>query len=54
VEDLSLPEIHPEFRLFLTTASTKEFPISILQSGIKMTVETSGDIKTMLLNSYTY
>lgn len=52
VEDLKKPDIHPEFRLFLTTASSPSFPVSILQEGIKMTVETSGDVKQMLLNAY--
>mmetsp|Transcript_42768 Transcript_42768/g.35925 ORF Transcript_42768/g.35925 Transcript_42768/m.35925 type:complete len:106 (+) Transcript_42768:2940-3257(+) len=52
IEDLKRPDIHPEFRLFLTTASSPNFPISILQEGIKMTVETSGDVKQMMLNAY--
>jgi len=51
VEDLNKPEVHSEFRLFLTTGSTPEFPVSILQEGIKMTVETSGDVKQMMLNA---
>lgn len=52
IEDLKRPDIHPEFRLFLTTASSPHFPISVLQEGIKMTVETSGDVKQMMLNAY--
>jgi len=52
VEDLATDEVNPEFRLFLTTASTPDFPVSILQEGIKMTVETSGDVKQMMLNAY--
>jgi len=52
VEELSADEVNPEFRLFLTTASTPDFPVSILQEGIKMTVETSGDVKQMMLNAY--
>lgn len=51
IEDLKKADVHPEFRLFLTTASSTDFPISILQSGIKMTVETSGDVKQMMLNA---
>jgi len=51
IEDLKRPDIHPEFRLFLTTASSPHFPISVLQEGIKMTVETSGDVKQMMLNA---
>jgi len=52
VEDLSKIEVNPEFRLFLTTASIPNFPVGILQDGIKMTVETSGDVKQMMLNAY--
>jgi len=52
VEDLSQPIVNSEFRLFLTTASIPDFPVSILQDGIKMTVETSGDVKQMMLNAY--
>jgi len=52
VEDLKRPDIHPEFRLFLTTGSSNTFPVSILQEGVKMTVETSGDVKQMMLNAY--
>jgi dynein heavy chain len=52
VESLSEPIVNSEFRLFLTTASIPDFPVSILQDGIKMTVETSGDVKQMMLNAY--
>jgi len=51
VEDLSLDVVHADFRLWLTTASEERFPVSILQNGIKMTVETSGDVKQMMLNA---
>jgi len=54
VEDLSLELVHGEFRLWLTTASDERFPVSILQNGIKMTVETSGDVKQMMLNAYAH
>lgn len=52
VEDLGNQEVNSEFRLFLTTASSPSFPVSILQNSIKMTVETSGDVKQMMLNAY--
>jgi len=52
IEDLNKPEVNSEFRLLLTTASIPNFPVSILQDGIKMTVETSGDVKQMMLNAY--
>jgi len=52
IEDLGKADVHPEFRLFLTTDSSTDFPISILQNGIKITVETSGDVKQMMQNAY--
>ena len=39
VEQLQIEEPHPEFRLWLSSSPHPEFPISILQAGIKMTTE---------------
>lgn len=52
VENLGNPEVNGEFRLFLTTASTPQFPVSILQGSVKMTVESTGDVKQMMLNAW--
>lgn len=52
VENLGSPEVNGEFRLFLTTASTPQFPVSILQGSVKMTVESTGDVKQMMLNAW--
>jgi len=52
MEDLKKPEVSPEFRLFLTTSSTPDFPVSILQDGIKMTVESTGDVKQIMMNAF--
>lgn len=53
IEQLKSPDTNGDFRLFLTTASVPDFPVSILQEGIKLTVESTGDVKQMMLNSYT-
>jgi len=52
VESMNDPDINNDFRLFLTTAPSESFPISLLQDGIKMTMETKGDVKQMMLNVY--
>ena len=39
VEQLQIEEPHPEFRLWLSSSPHPEFPIAILQTGIKMTTE---------------
>jgi len=52
VENLGNSEVNGEFRLFLTTASVPDFPASILQSSVKMTVESTGDVKQMMLNAW--
>ena len=39
VEQLQVEEPHPDFRLWLSSSPHPEFPISILQVGIKMTTE---------------
>lgn len=39
VEQLQVEEPHPSFRLWLSSSPHPDFPISILQAGIKMTTE---------------
>ena len=39
VEQLQIEEPHREFRLWLSSSPHPDFPISILQAGIKMTTE---------------
>jgi len=52
VEDLTEPNVDEEFRLILTTSPTDNFPGMILQNSVKVSIESSGDVKTTMLNAY--
>ncbi|XP_046574741.1 LOW QUALITY PROTEIN: dynein axonemal heavy chain 2-like [Haliotis rubra] len=52
VEQLQIEEPHPEFRLWLSSSPHPEFPISILQQGIKMTTEPPKGLKANMKRLY--
>ncbi|XP_039313454.1 dynein heavy chain 1, axonemal [Solenopsis invicta] len=52
VETLSPETTHQNFRLWLTSAPTPDFPISILQNSSKMTIESPRGIKANMLRAY--
>ena len=45
-------EVHPLFRLWLTSRSSKALPMTILQSSLKISEETPKGIKQNLLRIY--
>ncbi|KAI8915474.1 dynein heavy chain and region D6 of dynein motor-domain-containing protein [Powellomyces hirtus] len=52
IEGLPLERPHADFRLWLSSSPHPEFPISILQSGIKMTTEPPKGVKANLARLY--
>ncbi|KNC97489.1 uncharacterized protein SPPG_07404 [Spizellomyces punctatus DAOM BR117] len=52
VEGLTSEHPHPDFRLWLSSSPHPQFPISILQSGIKMTTEPPKGIRANLARLY--
>jgi len=52
IEKFTPETINPDFRLWLTAMPTADFPISILQNGIKMTIEPPKGLKSALRMAY--
>jgi len=42
-------QVHRDFRLFLTSQPTPDFPVSILQNAVKISVENPNNLKANLL-----
>lgn len=52
VEKFVADEMNPNFRLWLTACPSPAFPISILQNGVKMTIEPPKGLRQALMRAY--
>jgi dynein heavy chain len=48
LNDIPVDAVHPKFRLWITTNPTPHFPVSILQTSVKMTFEPPTGIRANL------
>ncbi|XP_068109284.1 dynein axonemal heavy chain 1 [Hyperolius riggenbachi] len=52
IEGIDSDKVHRDFRLWLTSMPSNQFPVSILQNGSKLTIEPPRGVKANLLRTY--